>query len=58
MFADKQVILSSDEDKMQQGLVELYKIAKELNLRTSKQKTKLMSLYGKWPIRSKIILED
>jgi hypothetical protein len=45
MFADKQVILSSDEDKMQQGLVELYKTAKEFHLKISKQKTKVMSLW-------------
>jgi hypothetical protein len=57
MFADDQVIFTSDDDKMQWGLFELHKIAMEFNLIIPQQKTKVMAFYWKWPIRGEIILE-
>lgn len=51
-------ILQDGEDGLQRALFTLYTIGQEYNLKISKKKTKVMAFRGKYPIRTKIIIEN
>lgn len=56
MFADDQVILQKSEDDLQHSVYRLYQICKVYNLEISEKKTKVMAFKGKFPVRSKIVI--
>ena len=58
MFADDTVIIQESEDKLQVAVHKLYLISKHFNMKISAGKTKIMAFHGKWPIRSKIVVEN
>jgi hypothetical protein len=58
MFAEDQVIISDNEDILQRALHELNKITLDYNFEICTQKTKNMTFCSKWPVTSKLILNN
>jgi hypothetical protein len=58
MFADDQVIISDNEDTLQGALHELNKIILDYNFEISIHETKNIAFWGKWPVKSKLILDN
>jgi hypothetical protein len=57
-FADDQVILATSEDNLQRAIHRLNVISKDYNMRISTDKTKVLALRGKDPIRIKIVINE
>jgi hypothetical protein len=57
-YADDVVIIQKNEDDLQQSVHHLNQICNQYNFKISKEKTKVMAFWGKYPIRSKIVLQD
>ena len=58
MFADDTVIIQDSEDKLQTAVYKLQNLSKEFKMKISTHKSKVMAFRGKWPVRSKIVLDD
>jgi hypothetical protein len=58
LFADDQVILANSEDNLQRAIHRLNVMSKDYNMRISVDKTKLLALRGKDPIRIKIVINE
>jgi hypothetical protein len=58
LFADDQIINQESEDELQISIFYLKNICKSYNLKISINKTKTMAFKGKYPVRTKIIIED
>jgi hypothetical protein len=57
-FADDQILIQEKEDNLQQSVYTLHNISKEYNFKISIQKTKVMAFKGKFPIRTKIVIDN
>ena len=52
-------MLKNNEADLQRSVYRLHKLGRQYyNLKISTNKTKVMAHYGKFPVRSKIIIED
>lgn len=58
LYADDKVIIQDSEDKLQKSIYVLNKITKEYNFKIAAQKTKTMAFKGKYPIRTKIVIDE
>jgi hypothetical protein len=58
LFADDQAILANSEDNVQRAIHRLNVISKDCNMRISIDKTKVLALRGKYPIRIKIVINE
>ena len=58
LFADDLVIIQNDETKLQKAVYEFYKLSQIYNFKISKTKTKMMAFHGKFPIRTKIVIDN
>ena len=58
LFADDKIIIQESEDKLQLAVHRLNQICPEYNLKISLHKTKVMAFQGKYPVRSKIIVNN
>lgn len=58
LFADDQAIIAEGEDILQKATYELQWIMAEYNLEISDTKTKVMAFQGRYPIRSKIVVNN
>ena len=58
MFADDTVIIQESEDKLQMAIHKLQSVSKDFNMVISGQKSKVMAFQGKWPLRSKIVIDN
>jgi hypothetical protein len=58
LFVDDIVILQENEDNLQKSMYELQKLSNIYNFKISTTKTKVMTFRGKYPIRSKITLDQ
>ena len=58
LFADDQIILADSEQDLQRAVFQLKEVTKHFNLEVSTQKSKVMAFKGKYPIRSKIALNE
>jgi hypothetical protein len=58
LFADDQIIIQESEDELKRSIFYLNNICKSYNLKMSINKTKTMAFKGKYPIRTKIVIED
>jgi hypothetical protein len=58
LFADDQVILQESEEELQRAMYQLSKISAKYNMKVSTSKTKVMAFWGKYPRRSKIVVEN
>jgi hypothetical protein len=61
LFADEMLIIQENEDTLQKSMCELQKLSNSYNFNISTTKTKVnkvMAFQGKYPIRSKIILNN
>ena len=58
LFADDQIVIQTTEDDLQLSIFQLDRICKEYGLQISINKTKIMAFKGKWPVRSKIVLNN
>jgi hypothetical protein len=58
LFADDMLIIQENEDTLQKSMYELQKLSNNYNFNISTTKTKVMAFQGKYPIRSKIILNN
>jgi hypothetical protein len=58
LFADDQVLLAETEDHLQENVTKLNKILKLYNMRISANKTKAMTMEGKYMRRAKIVIDD
>jgi hypothetical protein len=58
VFADDQIIIQETEDELQRSIFYLNNICKSYNLKSSINKTKTMAYKGKYPVRTKIAIED
>lgn len=56
LFADDLIIVQENEDNLQKSIFELQKISSDYNLKISTTKTQILAFRGKYPVRSKIIL--
>jgi hypothetical protein len=56
LFADEMLIIQENEDTLQKSMCELQKLGNSYNFNIST--TKVMAFQGKYPIRSKIILNN
>jgi hypothetical protein len=56
LFANNQVILANSEDNLQRAIHRLNVISKDYNMRISTDKTKVLALRGKYPMRIKIVI--
>jgi hypothetical protein len=58
LFADDMLIIQENEDTLQKSMYELQKLRNNYNFNISTTKTKVMAFQGKYPTRSKIILNN
>lgn len=58
LFADDQVIISQNENDLQEAIFKLNKIASDFNLLISTSKSKTMAFKGSLPLRVKIVIND
>jgi hypothetical protein len=58
LFADDQILIQDKEDNLQQSVYTLHNISKEYNFKISIKKTKVMVFKGKFPIRTKIVIDN
>ena len=58
LYADDVAIIQNNEEDLQRSVYKLYQLGNAYNLRISKKKTKVMAHRGKFPVRSKIVVED
>lgn len=58
LFADDLVIIQGNEDNLQTAIYRLQEIAKIYKLVISVPKTKVMAFQGRFPIRSKIVVNE
>jgi hypothetical protein len=58
LFADDMLIIQENEDTPQKSMYELQKISNNYNFNISTTKTKVMAFQVKYPVRSKIILNN
>jgi hypothetical protein len=58
LFDDDMVILQENEDNLRESMYELQKLSNIYNFKISTTKTKVMASRGKYPIRSKVTLDD
>jgi hypothetical protein len=58
LFADDQIIIQESEDELQRSIFYLNNICKSYNSKISINKTKTMAFKGKYPVKTKIIIED
>lgn len=58
LFADDLAIIERTEENLQRAVYRLVQIAREHNLEVSTMKSKVMAFHGKYPIRSKIIINE
>jgi hypothetical protein len=57
-FADDQVILANSEGNLQRAIHRLNVICKDYNMRISIDKTKVLALRGKDPVRIRIVINE
>lgn len=57
LYADDKVIIQDSEDKMQMAVYKLHQIAADYGFKVSIEKTKTMAFKGKYPVRTKIVIE-
>lgn len=57
LYADDKVIIQDTEDKMQMAVYKLNQTAIEYGFKISTEKTKTMAYKGKYPVRTKIVIE-
>jgi hypothetical protein len=58
LFADDQIIIQENKDELQRSIFYLNNICKSYNLNISVNKTKIMDFKGKYPVRTKIVIQD
>jgi hypothetical protein len=58
LFADDMVILQENEDNLQKSMCELQKLINIYYFKISNTKTKVIIFRGKYPVRSKITLDN
>lgn len=58
LFADDLVLLALSEDDLQRSIYNLQQVAATYNMEISTDKTKIMAFCGKYPIQSKICLDN
>jgi adenylate kinase family enzyme len=58
LFADDQVTIADTEDNLQKAVHKLNQIITEYGLTISVQKTKLMTLKGRDPVRTEIVIDN
>jgi hypothetical protein len=58
LFTDDLVAIFDKEERLQRSLPELNEISKEHNMGISKKEKNVMAFYGKYPIRTKIIIDN
>ena len=59
MFADDLAIIQNNENELQRSVYILNQLGKQYyNMKISLKKTKVMAHHGKFPVRSKIIIEN
>jgi hypothetical protein len=58
LFADDQVLIASSEDELQRTIYNLQKTISDLDMSISIEKTNIMALSGKDPIRRKICINN
>jgi hypothetical protein len=58
LFADDQIILSNTKDKMRKTAYKLNQIITARGITIFVQKTKLMTLKGREPVRGKIVIDN
>lgn len=58
LFADSKIVIQESEDKHQLTVHQLNQVCPEYNLKLSMRKTKVMTFQGKYPVRSKIIVNS
>jgi hypothetical protein len=58
LFAEDQIIIQESEDKLKRSIFYVNNICKSYNLKISTNETKTMAFKGKYPVRTKIIIED
>jgi hypothetical protein len=56
LFADGHVIIHTKEN-LQKARYQIYKITDKFNVKSSNEKSKVMSFHGRTPVRSKVISE-
>ncbi len=58
LYADDKVIIQDTEDKMQMAVYKLNQTAIEYGFKYPQKKTKTMAYKGKYPVRTKIVIEE
>lgn len=58
LYADDQVLIANSEDGLQRAIYKLNIVAREYNMKISEKKTKVTAFKGKYPLRSKIVIND
>ena len=58
LFADDQVTIADTEDNLQKAMHKFNQIITEYGLTISVQKTKLMTLKGRDPLRTEIVMDN
>jgi hypothetical protein len=58
IFTDDQVFIASSEDELQRTIYNLQKTVLDFDMSISIQKTKIMAFSGKYPVRTKICINN
>ena len=58
MYADNIAIIQQTENELQRSVYKLNEIAGEYNMKISLKKSKIMAHHGKFPTRSKIVIDN
>jgi hypothetical protein len=58
LFSDDQITLTNTEENMQEAAYKSNKKITKCGVTKSAQKTKLMAFKGRYPVRSKIVIEN
>jgi transcription initiation factor TFIIIB Brf1 subunit/transcription initiation factor TFIIB len=58
LFADNQVIIADTEDNLQKAAHKLNRLITKYGLTTSVQKTKLIAFKGRYPVRTKTVIDN
>jgi hypothetical protein len=58
LFTDDLIAIFDKEERLQRSLPELNEIFKQHNMGISKKGKNVMAVYGKYPIKTKIIIDN
>ena len=58
LYADDIVLIQENEDDLQRAMFQLQEVAREYSLTISVRKTKTMAFKGKYPVRTKIVINN